>query len=99
MPNVRMDAVRRGSVIAATYIQRCAADSAKRVLNPTPAPRRSYSSVRRSARSELGRGAREKLPVRALLLPVHQDVQLVAAFLAVGETFAFAHPVEPHDGR
>src|SRR4051812_41079901 len=43
-------------------------------------------------RSELGGRTRQQLPVRALLLPVHQDVQLVAAFLAVGERLAFAHP-------
>src|SRR5580692_5978819 len=57
------------------------------------------ASVRKLPRaaSELGRATGQKFPVRALLLPVHQDVQIGGALLAIGNVLAFAHPVESHD--
>ena len=32
-------------------------------------------------------------------MPVHQDVETGGAFLAIGDSLAFGHPVEPHDRR
>ena len=49
-------------------------------------------------RSERGGRSGQKFPVRALLLPVHQDVEIGGAFLAIGDGFALAHPMKPHDG-
>ncbi len=51
----------------------------------------------RWTQSELSRRARWKFPVGALFLPVHQDVEFVGAFLAIGDSFTFTHPVKPHD--
>jgi len=48
-------------------------------------------------RSELGCRSRQKLPVLALFLPVHQDVKIGRALLAVGDGLTFAHPVKSHD--
>src|SRR5262249_57647567 len=48
--------------------------------------------------SELGRRPRQELPVVALLLPVHEDVQVLRGFLAV-DKFLLADKVEAHDGR
>ena len=48
-------------------------------------------------RSEFGCRSRQKLPVLALFLPVHQDVKISRALLAVGDGLTFAHPVESHD--
>ncbi len=48
-------------------------------------------------RSELGCCSGQKFPVRALFLPVHQDVEIGGTFLAIGDGLTFAHPVETHD--
>src|SRR3954454_8754773 len=48
-------------------------------------------------RSELGRRPGQQLPIRALLLPVHQDMQVLGSFLAVGK-FLLADEVEADDG-
>src|SRR6202166_3819608 len=48
-------------------------------------------------RSEFGSRSRQKLPVLSLFLPVHQDVKIGRALLAVGDGLTFAHPVESHD--
>jgi hypothetical protein len=34
---------------------------------------------------------------RRLLLPVHQDVEIGAAFLAIGDGLVLARQMEPHD--
>src|SRR5712671_4839047 len=47
--------------------------------------------------SELRRGPRQQLPVVALLLPVHQDVEVLRTLLAVGRKFLLANKVEAHD--
>ena len=48
-------------------------------------------------RSELGCRSGQKFPIRALFLPVHQDVEIGGAFLAISDGLGFAHPVKPHD--
>src|ERR1700722_7414411 len=48
--------------------------------------------------SELGRSAGQQLPVRSLLLPVHQDMEVCGALLAIGDSLAFAAPVKSYDG-
>src|ERR1700694_1407750 len=52
-----------------------------------------------AAPSELGSRSGQKFPVRALLLPAHQDVEIGGAFLAVGDGLLFADPVEAYDRR
>ena len=39
----------------------------------------------------------QQFPVRTLLLPGHQDVKIGGVFLAIGDRFALAQPMEPHD--
>src|ERR1043166_4426612 len=46
--------------------------------------------------SELGGRPGQQLPVAALLLPIHQDVQVLRRLLAVGELL-FADESEAHD--
>src|ERR1043166_7362087 len=48
--------------------------------------------------SELGCRPRQQLPVLALLLPVHQDVQVLGDFLSIGLEFLLTDKVEAHDG-
>src|SRR5258708_22684253 len=48
-------------------------------------------------RSERGCRSGQKFPVRALFLPVHQDVAIGGSFLAIGCCLLFAYPVEPDD--
>src|SRR5260370_9252445 len=48
-------------------------------------------------RSELGRCSGQKFPIRALLLPVHQDVKIGGAFLAIGDGVLFTYPMETDD--
>lgn len=51
-----------------------------------------------SPRSEFRCCAREKFPVRALPLPIHQYVKISRAFRSIRDGLALVHPVEPHDG-
>src|SRR5436190_3518367 len=47
--------------------------------------------------SKLRRCARQEFPVRALLLPVHEYVEIGAALFAISDGLAFVCPVEAHD--
>ena len=47
--------------------------------------------------SELGGRAGQQFPFSALFLPVHQDVEIGGALLAVGDRFALTHPMKPYD--
>ena len=80
----------------ARWVRRDVREAARRRRGPGGVPREDV--VRLTPCSELGRRPRQKLPVVALLLPVHQDVQVLRGFLAVGK-FLLADKVEAHNGR
>ena len=47
--------------------------------------------------SEFGRRARQQVPFPALFLPVHQDVEIGGALLAIRDGFALTQPMKAHD--
>jgi hypothetical protein len=72
-------------------------DNLPRLSPAHRSPARAQHKQQVQMRSELGCRSRQTLPVLALFLPVHQDVKIGRALLAVGDGLTFAHPVESHD--
>src|ERR1700759_1584728 len=76
--------------------------SAKQSTHPLAASwiASSLSLLAMTISSQLRRRPRQQLPVRALLLPVHQDAEIGRALLAVGHALGFTEPmVAPDRGR